>query len=69
MMTEQIPTLLLPIFSIILSNPGTFTYDAKGCKGAENMKVAPILSIIKLFSQCNKANETTLYSHHDVTVI
>jgi hypothetical protein len=40
-----------------------FTYDSKGWKGAENMKVAPILSIIKLISECNTVNGTTLYSY------
>jgi len=36
---------------------------------AENLKVAPILSIIKLLSECNTVNETTSYSHNDAIVI
>jgi len=66
---QQIPTFLLPMFSIILSNPGRFAHDAKCWKGTDNLKVAPILSIIKLLSQGNMVKEITLYSHHDITVL
>lgn len=59
-MAEYIPTFLLPMFSTCYQIQADS--DAKGRKGAENLKVAPILTTTKLLSECNMVNETTLCS-------